>query len=133
MLQGLPTLDELSGRRAQIFPTLTGAQIARITPFGVEQTFPAGHILFEQGDSHVPFFVVLEGELEVVHPRGKFEDLVTVQGPREFTGEVTLLTDRRALVRGRAKGALRVLRVEHARLRSLIQTDPELSELFLRA
>jgi thioredoxin reductase (NADPH) len=133
MTQALPTIDDLTTRRAQVFPVLTEAQLARVAAFGAEKTFAVGEIVFEQGESDVPFYVILDGKLEVVHPHGKLEDPVTVHGKGEFTGEVSLLTDRRSLVRGRALGPLRVLRVEHARLRSLIQTDPDLSELFMRA
>jgi len=133
MPQGLPTVDELAARRAQMFPALTFAQLARVAAAGVEKTFEDGEIVFEQGDSDVPFYVVLEGELEIVHPSGKLEEPITVHKEREFTGEVSVLTDRRSLVRGRAKGRLRVVRVEHTRLRSLIQTDPEISELLMRA
>jgi len=133
MAQGLPSLDELAGRQAQMFPVLTAAQLARVAAFGAEHMFEPGAIVFEQGDYDVPFFVVLEGELELVHPQGKLEDPMRVLRAHEFTGEVTLLSDRRALVRGRAKSRLRVLRLDHARLRSLIQTDPELSELIMRA
>jgi thioredoxin reductase (NADPH) len=123
---------DLSSRRGQIFPVLTEAQVARVAAFGVEKTFASGTIVWEQGDERVPFYVILEGELEVVHPRGKLEDPVVVHEKNEFTGEVSLLTDRRSLVRARAKGALRVLCVENAKLRTLIQTDSELSELIMR-
>lgn len=126
-------IDDLASRRAQMFPVLTDTDAARAAAFGVERTFPAGAIVWEQGDEHVPFFVVLEGELEVVHPRAGGEDLITVHGPKEFTGEVSLLTDRRALVRARAKGPLRVSCVAPAKLRSLVQTDPGLSEIIMRA
>jgi len=116
-----------------MFPVLTETQLARVSAFGVETTLEPGQIVWEQGEDNVPMYVILDGELEVVHPRGSLEDPITVHQAREFTGEVHLLSDRRSLVRGRAKGPLRLLRVEHARLRSLIQTDPELSELFMRA
>jgi thioredoxin reductase (NADPH) len=44
-----------------------------------------------------------------------------------------MLAERRALLLARARGPLRVIRVEHARLRSLLQTDPDLSEVVMRA
>ncbi len=116
-----------------MFPALTPGELARVMPFGAETIFEDGVIVFDQGDVDVPFYVVLEGELEIVHPRGAFEDTITVHHEREFTGEISLIADRRSLVRGRAKGRLRALRVEHARLRSLVQTDPLLSEILMRA
>jgi thioredoxin reductase (NADPH) len=129
---GSPRFD-LDGRRSQMFPALTAAQIARVTPFGREQTFEAGSLVWEQGDAEVPFYVVLEGQLEVVHPYGAVEHPVTIHEAGQFTGEMSLLYGRRSLVRGRAKTRLRLLRVESARLQNLVQTDPELSELVMRA
>jgi thioredoxin reductase (NADPH) len=133
MTQGLPATNIRESRRAQMFPVLTAAQVARVRAAGVEQTFEDGAIVFEAGDRGVPFFVVLDGELEVVSPHDGREDLVTVHGAGQFTGEVTLLSNGRALVRARAKGPLRVLRVESEAVRSLVQTDPDLSEVLVRA
>jgi thioredoxin reductase (NADPH) len=133
MTQGLPAPLDLQARRAQMFPALPDAQLARVRTVGVEKTFEPGEIVFEQGDASVPFYVVLEGELEVVHPTRQGEDLVTVHHAKEFTGELSLLFDRRSLVLGRAKTRLRVLRVEHSKVRSLLQGDAELSELLMRA
>jgi thioredoxin reductase (NADPH) len=116
-----------------MFPALTAAQIARIAPFGREQSFDVGTIVWEQGDEGVPFYVLLEGQLEIVHPFGAVEHPVNVQGAGEFTGEMAALFGRRNLVRGRAKTRLRTIRVEPARLQTLVQTDSELSEILMRA
>jgi thioredoxin reductase (NADPH) len=126
-------LGDLSSRRAQMFPALSDAQIARIGSHGPETAFDAGAILFDEGDRDVPFFVVLDGEVEIVHPRGPVEEAVTVHRRGEFTGEVNLLADRRTLVRARALGRVRALRLERSELLKLVQTDSELSEIFMRA
>ncbi len=124
---------DADARRAQMFPRLPPGVIARLRAAGSERSFADRDVVFAQGDRQVPFFVVLEGELEIVHPRGRSEDLVTVHGPGEFTGEASVLLDRRALVCARAKGPLRVLRIENAKLRGLLQSDAELSEIVMRA
>jgi thioredoxin reductase (NADPH) len=116
-----------------MFPALSASQIARVTAFGREQSFEPGALIWEQGDPDVPFFVVLEGQLEVVHPSEGFERPVTVHQMGEFTGEMALLFGRRALVRARARTRLRTLRIDSQRLRALVQTDPELSEIVMRA
>ena len=53
-----------------------------------------GEVLIEQGDTSVPFFVVITGEVEIVRPFGAYETLVTVHGYGEFTGEVNMLSGR---------------------------------------
>jgi thioredoxin reductase (NADPH) len=129
---GPPTAD-LSSRRGQMFPSLTDAQIARIALHGSEAKFAPATLLFDEGEYDVPFHVVLEGEVEIVHPRPHGEDPVTVHRHGEFTGEVSMLADRRTLVRGRALTPVRTLRVERSELLKLVQTDAELSEIFMRA
>jgi thioredoxin reductase (NADPH) len=116
-----------------MFPTLSPAQLERARRFGVEAVAEPGQIIFEQGEENIPFFIVLDGEMEVVHPRGLAEELITVHHANEFTGEMALLSDRRSLVRARARTHLRMIRIEHEKLRLLIKTDSELSELLMRA
>ena len=128
-----PPSFDVSGRRAQMFPALSDAQIARISRVGSEVTFTPGELLFDEGDTGVPCHVILDGEVEIVHPRGTLEELVTVHKRGEFTGEVSLLADRRALVRGRARVKARTLRIEPAAFHRLVQTDAELGEIFMRA
>ncbi|HEX4340576.1 MAG TPA: FAD-dependent oxidoreductase [Polyangiaceae bacterium] len=129
----VPTVADIEKRGAQLWPVLDDRQIARLARFGAEEKLPAGTILWDEGQVGVPFFVILEGEVEVVHPRGVLEEPITVHTPGQFSGEVTLLTMGRALVRGRAKTDVRVLRLAPAGLQNVIQTDSELSEIFMRA
>jgi thioredoxin reductase (NADPH) len=128
-----PAVANLEARRPQMFPTLSDAQIARLARVGVEKKLAAGELLFDQGQANVPMYVVLEGEVEIVHPLGKGEEPVTVQMPGEFTGEMSMLADRKALVRGRARTPSRVLAVTPTDLHRIVRTDGELSELFMRA
>jgi thioredoxin reductase (NADPH) len=133
MTSNFPAFGNLDVRRPQMFPALSEAQIARLAKVGTEKTFEAGAILFDQGEANVPMYVVLEGEVEVVHPRGEAEDPVTVHVHGEFTGEMSLLSDRKALVRARALSRVRLLSVKAADLHRIVQSDSELSELFIRA
>jgi len=128
-----PAKGSLDRRRDQMFPALSAALVARAAAYGREQSFDAGQLVWERGDADVPFYVVLEGQLEIVHPNGAAEHPVTVHQVGEFTGEMSLLLGRRSLVRGRAKTPLRTLRIEPQRFRALVQTDPELSEIIMRA
>src|SRR4051812_12906434 len=96
-----PPENSALARRGQMFPRLTPEQIARIARVGTERNVAAGTVLFEQGAPRTAFFVVLEGSLEVVSPTPHGEQTITIHDPGEFTGEVTLLTGRWSLVRGR--------------------------------
>jgi thioredoxin reductase (NADPH) len=128
-----PAADVDDGRRAQRFPKLTDAQIARIAAVSTRRPMSVGEILFDQGDVVAGVFVVLSGALEITRPGLAGDDLVTVHHAGEFTGEVTVLAGHRALVRARALEAGDVLAVGAEAFRRIVQGDPELSELFMRA
>jgi thioredoxin reductase (NADPH) len=133
MTSTFPPIGNLETRRPQMFPALSEAQMARLARVGVEKSLEAGEILFDQGQANVPMYVVLDGEVEIVHPLGLAEEPVTVQKRGEFTGEMSMLADRKALVRGRARSRIRVLCVKPTDLHRIVQSDAELSELFVRA
>src|SRR3954454_22877373 len=105
---GSAAFDE---RRAETFPILTRAQIARMATIGTQVRLPDGAVATERGQSDVPFWVVLAGELEVISIRGSEEQLVAVQGAGEFVGELAVLAQGRAITQVRARGEAVVLRV----------------------
>jgi thioredoxin reductase (NADPH) len=117
----------------QIFPKLTPAQIRRIAARGRMRTVEHGEVLYEQGDSAAPFFVVVTGELEVVRPSGTIETLVTVHKSGQFSGEVGTLSGRRTLFRVRATKPGKVIELDRQHMLVLLQSDAELGEILTRA
>ena len=128
--RGLPLT---SSRIEKIFPKLTPAQIDRITAYGRTRSVQPGEVLIEQGDTSVPFFVVITGEVEIVRPFDAYETLVTVHGYGEFTGEVNMLSGRRSFFRARATKPGKVIELDHQQILGLVQTDAELSDILMRA
>jgi thioredoxin reductase (NADPH) len=131
--QGIADKPPFSGRKAQMFPQLTAAQIARLDALGSRRQMTQGEILAEPGDRHRPMLVVLSGSIEVVQPGMNGEVLVVVHTAGSFTGEMSALQGIASLVRARVRDAGEVLVIPEDRLRTIIQTDAELSELFMRA
>jgi thioredoxin reductase (NADPH) len=119
--------------RTQAFPTLTAAQISRIRPHGRVREVKPGEILFEPGDTQLPFFVLLSGGMEIVQPSLSGEREIVKHGPGEFTGEMTMISGQRCLVRGRVTAPGEFLEISSEGLRSLIAKDAELSEVLMRA
>jgi thioredoxin reductase (NADPH) len=117
----------------QAFPVLTAAQINRVRPSGKLRQVQVGEILFEPGDTDVPFFVLLSGTMEIVQPTCGHERPIATHGPGEFTGEMTMISGRRSLVRGRVTGPGEFLELSGEGLRSLVARDAELSEILMRA
>ena len=129
----LPVPLTLAARVDQVFPTLTPAQIARVAAHGQVRQVQPGEVLIEAGDQVVPFFVVTAGQVDIIQLYGTTETLIAVHRPGQFTGEVNMLSGRRTLVRARASTSGEVIQLDRDHLLALVQTDGELSEIFLRA
>ncbi len=125
--------DPYLGRRDQMFPRLTPAQLDRIAAVGVRRGIRKGEVLFELGEQNTGFIVVIEGAVEIVRPIAGRDEPVIVLGPGEFTGEINMLSARRNIVRGRAATDGLVVVVDREHLRALVQRDFELSEILMRA
>src|SRR5256885_8028490 len=123
----------LPSRVDQAFPMLTSAQIARLAVHGQVRHVQRGEVLIEAGEQPARFFVVTAGHIAIVRPSGGTEALVAILRPGQFTGEVTMLSGRRGVVRMRAGEPGAVLEVARDHVLALVQTDSELSEILLRA
>jgi thioredoxin reductase (NADPH) len=122
----------LTPRPEQVFPTLTPEQIARVAAHGRRRPVQRGEVLVEAGQQHYPFFVVTAGQLDVEGSSAGGE-LVTTYQRGQFSGELNLLTGRRSLVTIRVSEPGEVIEVQRDDLLALVQTDGELSEIFMRA
>jgi len=130
---GIADQPAFIGRKAQMFPQLTPAQIARLEGHATRRRMIKGEILAEPGDRRLPLLIVLSGSIEVVQPGLSGEVLVVVHVPGSFSGEMSTLQGIGSLVRSRVREDGEVLVIPEDRLRTIIQTDAELSELFMRA
>jgi thioredoxin reductase (NADPH) len=119
--------------RTQAFPILNATQINRVRSGSKLRQVAKNEILFEPGDTNVPFFVLLSGAMEIVQPDLSGERTVATHGTGSFTGEMTMISGRRCLVRGRVTEPGEFLELSGDGLRSLVAKDAELSEIFMRA
>jgi thioredoxin reductase (NADPH) len=127
------TVNLYESRRDQMFPQLSAQQIARLQPHGKKISIRQGDILVEAGDRSRQFMVVLSGSIEIVRPGISGEELVVVHQPGGFAGEMNMLRGLGSLVRARVRDSGEVLAIDEDELRAVVQTDAELSELFMRA
>jgi thioredoxin reductase (NADPH) len=123
----------MASDREVAFPTLSEGDIAALTARGQVRPIRGGDVLFDEGDRGFPFFVVLEGGIEIVeHSRGT-PHTVVVHQPGQFTGDVDLLTGRAALVKGQAAKDGRVLQLGQDQLRRAVEELPDLGETLMKA
>ena len=120
-------------RRAQMFPKLTPAQLTRLDSYGERTRTQESEVLIESGDRYRRIVAVISGSLEVVIPGAGAETPITQLTVGDFTGEMSALRGSKSFVRTRVREAGEVISIPVENLRRLIQTDAELSEIFMRA
>ena len=127
-----PASPLLAPSSDRLYPTLTPAQLARIAPHGRRRQVAQGEVVVHAGENVARIFVVLAGRIDVIRPSAS-EEVVISFSPGMFTGEATMLSGRRGLAQVRAGTDSEVIEVSRDDLLALIQTDSELSALFMRA
>lgn len=117
------------------FPTLTDAQLTRLSAYGTEEAVDAGTTLFVEGQSSYDFIVMLEGEADISwHDRSTAADsVIATHGPGRFLGELSLLTGQRTFLRSRVRVAGRILRISPTAFRRLLASDAEIGDIVFAA
>lgn len=118
---------------SEMFPVLTPAQQARVLAHGRRRTVAAKEIVVELNEQATKFFDVVSGRLHILRVSNNQEHVVAICSPGMFTGELNVLSGRRGLVRIRAAEKSELIEIEREALQGLVETDSELSDIFLRA
>jgi signal transduction histidine kinase len=118
-------------RDPSLFPKLNSEQMALCREVGETIHLHDGELLFEAGKSEYHLYVVESGGLRISRGTGTEEILLAVQGPGEFTGELSLLTGAEPKATGVALGATTVYRIRADQLRQLLCQDSPLGKVFI--
>ena len=76
------------------YPKLTESQIESLDEFSVLKSFRDGEKLFEAGQSSFKFFVIKTGKVEIYGNSNNRKKTIIVHEPKEFTGEINMLSDK---------------------------------------
>jgi thioredoxin reductase (NADPH) len=115
------------------FPTLGPKDLAALQARGHPRDVAKGHALFTAGDRNFCFYVVLEGEIEIVEQSHDEPRHVATHGPGQFSGDIDMLSGRVALVTARMASDGRVLELSAGELRRAVDELPELGETIIKA
>ena len=121
-------------RRDLAFPKLTEEMVRRLIPYGREETFAAGTILYSYGDRQIDMFVVLDGGIDIVLPAVRTGTKVFARHRMfDFSGEFNLLNSQGAVVEGRTSSESRLLRIPRKELRRLMRAEGDIANLIVQA
>jgi thioredoxin reductase (NADPH) len=115
------------------FPTLTPDEMDFVRSHATRQTYGEGETVFKAGQADIDFFVVEEGNVEILNPTADNAHVVD-HPPGEFCGDIDLITRRPVIVNAIARGPRTVcLRVPGAEFRRVLHAIPRLGEKLLTA
>ncbi len=115
------------------FPKLTESEIDGLAHVASTCTFHDGESIFQAGQRGISLYVVKSGGIAIVDESADEPRTVVVHGPGEFSGDVSLLSDRPAVISAYAQGETEAFCVSPSELRRVIQEIPDLSDKLLEA
>ncbi|MFI5913354.1 FAD-dependent oxidoreductase [Dactylosporangium sp. NPDC051541] len=119
--------------RAGGYPCLDDSLIQVLSVEGHRHRTRSGEVLIREGEDHYDFIAVLAGAVSEVDGFGDDEHYIGVHGPTRFLGELSLITGRAALRTAQVREAGEVLRVPVERLTAVVERNPALGDLLLKA
>jgi CRP/FNR family transcriptional regulator, cyclic AMP receptor protein len=116
-------------RRVSLFASLDKKTLRSIADLLHERTFEPGWMIAEQGKEGIGFFVIEDGEAEVLVEGSTVRRLV----PGDHFGEIALLGQGPRTASVRSVTAMRCLTLDGWHFRPLVKGNPELSWALLEA
>src|SRR6266568_4042997 len=121
-VQELTTTDDALPRaspEAVLFPTFDDDALAELAGFGHRRPISIADVLFEPGEELADFFVILEGEVELVRIDDESEAVIATFTPGQFVGGIGILTGQRSYLTARASRSGCVLEIDATAFRRL--------------
>jgi thioredoxin reductase (NADPH) len=131
VIEARPSFSKTTAER--MFPVLPPALIERIARHGQRRSTVQNEVLAESGEACASFYVVVSGAVEIAQNSQQGGVVITEHQAGQFTGEVNLISGRPSLLQARVSRPGEVIELSHAALLELVQTDPEVSEVLMRA
>jgi CRP-like cAMP-binding protein len=122
MLRSVPADQELT--RVPLFDGLSKKQLRLVSRLSTALHLPAGQVLAHEGTVGSEFFIVLEGNVEVVQSG----DLVATRGPGSPLGEIALLGERSRTATLIAQTPVHARVASRQEFAGLIAEVPEISQ-----
>jgi thioredoxin reductase (NADPH) len=122
--------DEFRSTRA---PTLNEDQIEVLSRYGETRRTEVGQVLYRAGDTTNDFFVVLEGEVEVIDDFAGEARTIGVFLAGRFLTELNMLTGQALYLTAVVRESGEVLAISREQLKEVVTEEPNLSDIILKA
>ena len=127
-------MNELLISRVPLFAALPQTEIQHLAATLRSCAMSPSSILFHEGEYGDRFYIVLDGQIEIVKALGTMDErLLEVAGPGAFLGEMSLLNpDGLRTASARARSAVQLLEMTRADFDALLHRQPTLVYVMAR-
>jgi thioredoxin reductase (NADPH) len=116
-----------------LYPTFDQTAQSELAEFAHRRPIASGDVLFEPGEGVPDFFVILEGEVELVRVDEDSEVVIATFPAGQFIGGLGLLTGQRTQLTARATRSGWVLAIDGGEFRRLMSSKPALADIIFGA
>jgi CRP-like cAMP-binding protein len=115
--------------KVPLFAGLSKKQLSQVAQIADEIDLPKGRVLIREGDRGREFFVLLEGEVEILQGGER----IRTMRDGDFFGEVALISDVPRVATVTALTPLRVLVIRDREFEALVEDTPQIALKVLQA
>lgn len=133
-LQTVPLLERvLLLREVPIFADLSPEDLEQIARIAREQWFPNDTALFHEGEEAGMMFIIVGGQVRVLHDVDGKVHAVAQRGPGDFVGEMAIIESAPRAATLIAQGDVRLLAIEGEMFKGILRERPEVSLAVLKS
>jgi HEAT repeat protein len=119
-------------REVPLFAELDPDDLKQIADIAREQLYPAGSVLFREGEQGDELYVLASGDVRVIKGSNGSEKIVARRGVGEFLGEMAIFESAEHSATVRAEGDVRALVIDADEFKSILRDRPEVCLAVLR-
>ena len=112
---------------------MSEGQISLLKRYGEVRNAEPGQTLFQEGDTHYDFIVVLEGLVNIVENFGGEARTIATHGAGRFLGEMNMLTGQAVYLSAVMEEGGAVLAISPKDLKEIVTEESDLSDIILKA
>jgi signal transduction histidine kinase len=118
-------------KKIPLFANLPDDELKRLCAVVVEESIPAGEILFTEGDIGDKAYVIMAGEIDILKESGGRTVWLATQKAGQVIGEMSLLDQVPRFATGRTRTDCKFLSISHKNLDHLLDTSPSAARVML--
>lgn len=129
----LGTMDKaLFLKSVPLFANLDVDDLFYLAQITEEQTFPSNTMIFKEGDMGDSLFLLLAGEVDILRITEQEAHLLTTLGPKDFFGEMAILSEEPRSASVRTRSQVTALVIEKEEFKGILNRRPEIAQEIIR-